>query len=266
MLLTLRKRLTSTPNWGSSRIRRLTSDWRHCDLQTSLDLRIPDAMRPLLSDEGNSIRRLAARAIGSRWWQIAKERVPEFVTALQRNNSTEFEDEKNMIDRAVGLLTREYNGDMFARSANKRWVVYERRALPCLIDTQTGTEELLGWPRDESAGLQLLLSALGNSTLKDCATWHPTKEAVAFSVLESRRAAMLWVWQHRVGLRKLARTDIMNVLRLKEPIDEPNPVTAELKEWKADELYVAVGYGREGEAVLAWNPSKNMLRVVSGNR
>jgi HEAT repeat protein len=37
------------------------------ELQTSLDPRIPDAMLPLLSDEGNSIRRLAARAIGSRW-------------------------------------------------------------------------------------------------------------------------------------------------------------------------------------------------------
>jgi hypothetical protein len=114
------------------------------DLQTSLDLRIPDAMLPLLSDEGNSIRRLAARAIGSRWWQIAKERMPEFVTALHRNDKTEFEDEKNMIDRAVGLLTREYSGDMFARSANKRWVIYERRGLPCLIDTQTEPEELLG--------------------------------------------------------------------------------------------------------------------------
>ncbi|PYJ70326.1 MAG: hypothetical protein DME75_09420, partial [Verrucomicrobia bacterium] len=46
------------------------------DLQTSRDPRIPDAMLPLLSDEGNSIRRLAARAIGSRWWQISKEKVP----------------------------------------------------------------------------------------------------------------------------------------------------------------------------------------------
>ena len=35
------------------------------ELQTSLDPRIPDAMLPLLADEGNSIRRLAARAIGS---------------------------------------------------------------------------------------------------------------------------------------------------------------------------------------------------------
>jgi len=43
-------------------------------LQTFLDSRIPDAMLPVLSDEGNSIRRLAARAIGSRWWQIPREK------------------------------------------------------------------------------------------------------------------------------------------------------------------------------------------------
>src|SRR5438552_7411540 len=67
------------------------------ELQTSLDPRIPDAMLPLLADEGNSIRRLAARAIGSRWWQIPKK------------------------------------SDMFAASSNGRWIVYERRALPCLI-------------------------------------------------------------------------------------------------------------------------------------
>src|SRR5439155_26759972 len=91
----------------------------------------------------------------------------------------------------------------------------------------------------------------------------PRKEAVAFSVLETRRATMLWVWQHRVGLRKLARTDIMKVLRLREPITEPHPVTAELKEWKADELYVLVGYGQEGHAVLTWKRSKNTLRVIS---
>ncbi len=33
------------------------------ELLTSLDSRIPEAMLPLLSDEGNSIRRLAARAV-----------------------------------------------------------------------------------------------------------------------------------------------------------------------------------------------------------
>jgi len=53
------------------------------ELLTSLDSRMPEAMLPLLSDEGNSIRRLAARAIGSRWWQIPKEKAESYVNALR---------------------------------------------------------------------------------------------------------------------------------------------------------------------------------------
>jgi hypothetical protein len=53
------------------------------DLQYSLDPRIPDACLAVLQQEGDSIRRLAARAIGSRWHQIPKDRIPLFVKALQ---------------------------------------------------------------------------------------------------------------------------------------------------------------------------------------
>jgi hypothetical protein len=234
------------------------------ELQTSLDPRIPDAMLPLLSDEGNSIRRLAARAIGSRWWQIPKEKVPQFLEGLRRNQDSEFDDEKNMVARAVGLLTRDYASKMFACSANKQWVIYERRGLPCLIDTKTDTEELLGWPRDESSGLGMLLPAFGNAALEDSVVWHPSKEAVAFSVLESRRATMVWIWQHRFGLQKLQRSALIKLLHPKGMIDEPNPFTAEIKEWKGDELYVSVGWGRDEEnAVVALDLSKHSWRVVS---
>jgi len=89
-------------------------------LQTSLDPRVPDAMLSLLSDEGNSIRRLAARAIGSRWWEISKENVPQFLDALRRNEKSEFEDERNMVARAIDLLTRDYKSKMVARSSNGR--------------------------------------------------------------------------------------------------------------------------------------------------
>jgi hypothetical protein len=222
-------------------------------------------MLPLLSDEGNSIRRLAARAIGSRWWQIPKEKVPQFLEGLRRNQDSEFDDEKNMVARAVGLLTLNYKSDMFARSSNGRWVVYERRALPCLIDITTNTEELLGWPRDErSSGLEMLLPAFGNAALEESVVWHPSKEAVAFSVLESRRATMVWVWQHRFGLQKLQRSALIKLLHPKGTIDEPNPITAEIKEWKGDELHVSIGWGRDEEnAVVAWDLSKHTWRVVS---
>src|SRR5207249_5151823 len=36
------------------------------------------------------ICRLAARAIGSRWWQIPKERVVDFVEALKRDEDSEY--------------------------------------------------------------------------------------------------------------------------------------------------------------------------------
>jgi len=52
------------------------------ELLTSLDSRIPEAMLSLLSNEGNSIRRLGDRAVGSRWWQIPKEKTESYVNAL----------------------------------------------------------------------------------------------------------------------------------------------------------------------------------------
>jgi len=85
--------------------------------------------------------------IGSRWWQIPKEKAESYVNALEHNlrSEVDFEDEKNMAERAIGLLTRRYDSKMFSRSQNGRWVIYERRGFPCLIDTTTYTEELAGW-------------------------------------------------------------------------------------------------------------------------
>jgi HEAT repeats len=238
------------------------------ELQTSLDPRIPDAMVPLLSDEGNSIRRIAARAIGSRWWQISREKVPQFVEALRQNEKSEFEDERNMTARAIGLLTRSYTSKMFACSKNKRWVVYERRGLPCLIDTQTDTEELVGWPGDrrDPWAIENFLPASGNQLLDKSVSWHPTKEAVAFVIHQTRRAVTVWIWQHRFGLRKLQRSELIKLLRPKGRIDEPNPITADIKEWKGDELQVSVDWGRYGQeqgAVVAWDLSKHSWRVIS---
>jgi hypothetical protein len=241
-------------------------------LQTSLDSRIPEAMVPLLSDEGNSIRRLAARAIGSRWWQIPKEKSEIYVNALQQNlrAQSEFQDEKNMAERAIGLLTRRYDSKMFSRSPNGRWVIYERRGLPCLIDTSTDIEELLGWPRDQSV-IDLFMPASGNETLEGntpderFVSWHPNEEAAALEIWYTRRATSVWVWQHKSGLRKLDRSQLIKLLQPKGKIDEPNPLTAEIKEWKGDDLYVSVGWGWEpsGSAVIAWNLSQHKWRVIS---
>jgi hypothetical protein len=259
------------------------------ELQTSLDPRIPDAMIPLLSDEGDSIRRLAARAIGSRWWQISKDHLPRFVEALRRNEKSEFEDERNMVVRAIDLLTRNYTSNMVVRSKNKRWVVYERRGLPCLIDTQTDTEELLGWSRDNHYPWPMFSPAVQNQPLERSVssnqpldeavsgppvvmvTWHPAKEAVAVLIWQTRHANTVWIWQHRFGLRKLRRSDLIKLLHPKGSIDEPTPLTADIKEWKGDELHVSVEWGpwnatgahQEQGAVVAWDLSKHSWRVIS---
>jgi len=94
-------------------------------LLTSLDSRIPEAMLSLLSDEGNSIRRLAARAIGSRWWQIPKEKTESYLNALQHNLRSEidFEDEKNMGHRLAITAA--------ATAANTVWC---HASYPCSFD------------------------------------------------------------------------------------------------------------------------------------
>jgi len=102
-------------------------------LATSLDPRIPDACLPLLKSPGMSIRRKAARAIGSRWQQIPKERGQTFVDALKVNLNSDERALVNMSRRGIGLLQRTYDNDMFSRSKNGRWVVYERYGKPCLI-------------------------------------------------------------------------------------------------------------------------------------
>jgi HEAT repeats len=239
------------------------------ELLTSLDSRIPEAMLPLLSDEGNSIRRLAARAIGSRWWQIPKEKSESYVNALEHNlrSEVDFEDEKNMAERAIGLLTRRYDSKMFSRSPNGRWIIYERRGFPCLIDTTTYTEELVGWALAYNSDQQMPPWFFGgNGPIgQEEALWHPDKEAVAMSVSISRRATSVWIWEHKHGVQKLTHSELIKLLHPKGKVDEPNPITAEMKEWKGDDLLVSVSWGLEdeGSATIAWNRANHRWRVVS---
>ncbi|HEY6070742.1 MAG TPA: HEAT repeat domain-containing protein [Chthoniobacterales bacterium] len=239
------------------------------ELLTSLDSRIPEAMLSLLSDEGNSIRRLAARAIGSRWWQIPKDKTESYVSALKNNLKTEvdFEDETHMAERAIGLLTKKYDSKMFSRSPNGRWVLYERYSFPCLIDTTTSTEELLGWSPGSNRDKEMPPWWYGgNSPIDpDQARWHSTKEALALSVGISRRATSVWIWEHQHGVQKLTPSEMIKLLHPKGKTDEPNPITAEMKEWKGDDLLVSVSWGMddEGAATIAWNVAKHHWRVVS---
>src|SRR6516162_1372980 len=108
----------------------------------------------------------------------------------------------------------------------------------------------------------------GNSPIdQDEALWHPSKEAVALRVATSRRATNVWIWEHKYGLHKLQRSELIKLLQPKGKIDEPNPLTAEIKEWNGDDVFVSVGWGFEpviGKAVVAWNLSQHKWRASKG--
>jgi hypothetical protein len=236
-------------------------------LMTSLDPRIPDAMLSLMTDEGNTIRRQAARAIGSRWWQIPEEKRAAFLGALSRNASSSFEDEQNMVHRAQGLLTRSYEGNMFARSGDKRWVAYERYGLPCLIDTKSETEELLGWKEGDYAAL---ISSWGNGPTSESILWHSKRPIAAFTMLLSRKASTLWFWKHGSPLRKL---DIDELLKLVDQagaaIEPSGGYFVDDVVWKGDELRFTFSYTTvkgdeytDRNCVLGWDSTKDKLRLI----
>ncbi len=241
------------------------------ELMTSLDPRLPEALLPLLADEGNSTRRLAARAVGSRYWQIPKDRIPAFLAALQKNGASEFDDEKNMVARALGLLRRDYAGTMFARSADRRWVIYERRGLPCLIDTEDGSEELVGWSPDDHAWVS---ASWGNGPLHDSVFWHKTEPVALFSMLLNRKESTLWVWRHKSGLTALRNSTIAAALGIKEDeIFGPGGFFTDRTGWEGDEIILDTFCSSQSgdtitdhEATLAWNYKTNSLRVLSHKR
>jgi hypothetical protein len=120
-------------------------------IQTLDDPRIPDACLPLLQDPGYSVRRQAARAIGSRYYQIPPERQPVFIAAMRKCrqdfpsgfDSWELAGDQNVADRGIGLLTRDFSSTAFSVSPDKKWVLYEQRRLPMIADTKLRSRQLL---------------------------------------------------------------------------------------------------------------------------
>lgn len=240
------------------------------ELQTSIDPRLPDALLTLLRDEGNSIRRLAARGIGSRWWQIPKNDTAKFVTAVKTNAASSEEDEKNMALRAIALLTRRYDSEMTLRSASGRWVLYERHNLPCLIDTTTETEELLGWSPDEERRAWVA-SSWGNGPLKPSVFWHGSRELVAIEMLLNRKESNVWTWQHGKGVRKITTARMAKAAGVRDAqIYAPGGIFIEIKQWAGDQLRFDFTYStRRGDdfidhtAQLAWNSRDDTLQILS---
>jgi hypothetical protein len=192
------------------------------EIQTLDDPGIAEACLPLLDDEGNSIRRLAARAIGSRFDQIPPARAKEYVAALQRcAETTPHDGAKQMCARAVGLLTRNYSSDQFSVSPDGKWVLYERRRLPVIADVKRQVHTLLlpmgsreywgsadqvrdggivrGKLPPDSALLKL---AITNAPVGDLfrPMWHPQSAAVAFSpVMQMKFCHPICIWRASDG-------------------------------------------------------------------
>lgn len=240
------------------------------ELQTSLDPRIPDACLPVLELEGDSIRRLAARAIGSRWHQIPRERLAVFAGALQSQLKSEHDGLVNMARRGLALLNRDYRDAMVSRSRNGRWVIYERHGLPCLIDTQNETEELLGYVGGDDVYASFS-PAWGNSEVAPATCWHSRKELVALDILLGRKTSEVWVWRHGPGLRKLTMDEMVKALGVREnEFHGAGGFFVQIVGWKGDQLEFTVSYMImkgddfiDREATFRWDSARNALRVVS---
>jgi hypothetical protein len=236
------------------------------ELQTSLDPRIPDACLPVLKMEGDSIRRLAARAIGSRWHQIPKERVPHFTASLTTQLKSDHAGLVNMARRGIALLNRSYSDPMVSHSRNKRWVIYERYGLPCLIETRNMTEELLGYPSEAK-----MACAWGNEELAPTVIWHPRKDMVAMDMIVHRKLSTIWIWAHRKGLRQLSMDEMLESLGHKQDdVVGYAGLFAQSEGWNGDSLDFSLSYTEmdgenfiEHEAKLRWNPGTDRVSALS---
>jgi hypothetical protein len=154
-------------------------------IQTLEDPRIPAACLPLLQDEGFSIRRQAARAIGSRFAQIPASRKEEYLKALKKCEAEGPADVSLICQRAIGLLTQTYSYPSFSVSPNGAWVLYERRRLPVIANVQTRQHMLLApvdleTDPDQALLLKLAVTCDSAMNLFD-PHWHPQGNVLVFT-------------------------------------------------------------------------------------
>lgn len=171
-----------------------------------------------------------------------------------------------MARRGIALLNRSYSDPMLSRSKSKRWVIYERYGLPCLIDTNTMTEELLGFGASGK-----MSCAWGNSELAPTVKWHPKKDLAALDIIEARKFSTLWVWMHGKGLRQFRYEEMTKALgRKDEDLAKNAGFFTETGMWTGDNLDFDVSYSVinggnqiDHTAKLRWNSATDKLSVLS---
>ena len=202
-------------------------------IQTLSDPRIPEACLRLLADEGGSIRRQAARAIGSRYDQIPPEKVPVYVAALERCAREGPEDTTFVAQRAIGLLTRKFSHPAFSVSPDGRWVLFEQRRLPVIADTKLTHRQWLepispdkdmthyrsvvedGQIVDQEGDTRLLKLMATNDDLEHLLhpRWHPKGDAVALQpYIQWRFYRPIVLWRAKDGQVKTWGLDAFKAL------------------------------------------------------
>ncbi len=234
------------------------------ELEYSLDPRLPEVMLRLLSDSGDSIRRVAAHGIGSRWWQVPKGRVEFFVSKMKEAAKKEGESEGGELCRSIDLLQQSVGKRMefpkaVSLSPNGRWIIYDRLGSPCLIDVQNQTEEILGWPQKDWEG-----RFLGEGL------WHPTKEVALVSFHTRRGPASLCVWTHGKGVKVVGKSSFMDLLQKKKLSFHEGmfSLNTEDAKWKGDRLSIPASFEdikteKSYSASFLWDASLMELRLES---
>ncbi len=211
-------------------------------IQTLNDPAIPSACLPLLKDEGFSIRRQAARAIGSRFSDIPKDQVKTYVEALNTCAKEGPEDVTLICQRAIGLLTANYKFPSFSVSPKKKWVLYERRRPPVIASIRSGPHALISpLAIDFNGKPDLLKMEATNESAEELfhPHWHSSGDALAFTMILQRRFyTPVCVWSANSD-----KVVILEARSLKNVLPPRYPAwgtTTEFARWDGDKAVVRV--------------------------
>jgi len=242
-------------------------------IQTLDDPRVPAACLPLLNDPGLSICRLAARAIGSRFYDISDADRPRYLAALQAcldsrkdepddGNYSGVDDVTLMCQRAIGLLSRRYNSLPFSVSPNGKWVLYERRRRPVIASIANQQHHLLapldpdGYQPDEAyySEDEDDTNLPETNILKTVDTnlpaiqlfaphWRPDGQAVAFSLerLQRRFYRPILVWSATAPSRVVVLDDTFFQTLIGGRYHQWG-TTTDFVAWKGDQVLIRVYY------------------------
>lgn len=211
-------------------------------IQTLDDSAIPAACLPLLKDEGFSIRRQAARAIGSRFSEVPDDQRKTYVAALKTCAAEGPEDVTLICQRAIGLLTSNYKFPSFSVGPKKKWVLYERRRLPVIAPVKGGPHNLVSPVAIDFDGKpDLLKMEVTNESAEELFQphWHPGGEALAFTMhLQRRFYTPVCVWSATSD-----KVKILEARSLKGVLPSRYPAwgtTTEFARWDGDKVIVRV--------------------------